>query len=78
MVQTQVLNQMRVEVYKVRIYDSATDEFRVSRRMATNVGVAKMRGEIIPGTKPVLISPDELESGEDWTERDFVPKAVGA
>jgi hypothetical protein len=30
MFQTQVLNSLRVKIYKVRVYDVATDQFRIS------------------------------------------------
>ena len=76
MFQTQVLNGFKVKVYKVRIYDVATDELRISRRMATQAGADKMRGETIPGTE-VLTTSDQLERGEEWTERDFEPSAAG-
>jgi hypothetical protein len=75
MFQTQVLNSLRVKIYKVRVYDVATDQFRISRRMATESGAAIMRGEIMPETE-VLIEPDQLENGAQWTERDFKPSAV--
>ena len=72
--QSTVLNSMRVKVYKVRIYDIESDDFRISRRMATDVGAARMGGEIIPETG-ALISSDELDRGEQWTARDFVPSS---
>lgn len=72
--QRTVLNQMRVDVYKVRIYDAAIDDFRVSRRMATKVGAEIMRGEIIPESR-VLIEADQLERGAQWTARDFQPES---
>ena len=70
--QTQVLNAMRVKVYKVRLYDPLADETRISRRMATESGATRMGGEIIPDTG-TLIMADQLENGEQWTVRDFVP-----
>ena len=71
--QTHVLTTMRVQVYKVRLYDVMKDEPVISRRMATRSGAAKMGGEIVPGTE-TLITSDLLEPGEEWTKRDFVPE----
>lgn len=62
----------QVRVYKVRVYNVTTDESQVSRRMATEKGAAKMRGDIIPETG-IDIDAARLEPGEDWTPRDFVP-----
>lgn len=59
-----------VKVYKVRLYDVAIDEWRVSRRWATEKGAAMMRGEIIPQTG-AEIERTSLEPGEEWTARDF-------
>jgi hypothetical protein len=70
--QTEVPLAPRVAVYKVQLYDPATDDNRVSRRMATRNGAAKMGGEIVPETE-ILITADQLESGEEWTARDFAP-----
>jgi len=72
--QTTVLNSMRVEIHKVRMYNAATDEWIISRRMATPSGAARMHGEIIPGTK-VLVNSDQLEQGMEWTKLDFSPGA---
>jgi len=73
--QTQVLNSTRVKVYKVRMYNAATDETIISRRMATSTGAAIMHGDILPATE-VLIHSEQLERGEQWTERDFDPSAT--
>ena len=75
MFQNQVRNHLRVSVYNVRLYDVIKDEFRTSRRMATKAGAEIMRGVIMPETE-VLIDTDQLENGEQWTERDFKPSAV--
>lgn len=71
--QRTVLTQMRVDVYKVKIYDVAADECRVSRRMATTLGAQRMGGEIVPETR-TLIDPAHLEPNEQWTARDFIPQ----
>jgi hypothetical protein len=62
----------QVRVYKVKLYNVITNESRVSRRMATEKGAAKMQGDIIPETG-IDIDADRLEPGEEWTPRDFVP-----
>lgn len=61
-----------VTVYKVKLYDAANDEVRVSRRMATPEGAAIMRGEIIEDSG-IEISSSQLEPGEQWTPRGFEP-----
>ncbi len=71
--QTNVLNAMRVQVYKVRMYNAATDEFIISRRMATEVGADIMHGEIIPDTM-ILIDSTQLERGYQWTKIGFKPE----
>jgi hypothetical protein len=62
----------KVRVYKVKVYDVTAGEYQVSRRMTTEKGAAKMRGDIIPETG-IDIDADRLEPGEEWTPRDFVP-----
>ncbi len=62
----------KVTVYKIKLYDVATDQIRISRRMATREGADVMRGEIIPESA-VEIDAARLERGEKWTERDFEP-----
>jgi hypothetical protein len=39
----------KVKVYRVRVYDGASDQWAVSPRMATREGVAIMNGKIIEG-----------------------------
>ena len=65
----------KVTVYKVKLYDGIRDESIVSRRMATEKGAAIMGGVIIPETA-TEIDAEQLERGEEWTERDFVPRNV--
>jgi hypothetical protein len=67
---------VETRIYKVRLYNPATDETFISRRMATIQGAAFMRGEIIEGTGFVM-DQTELEAGEKWTPRDFDPAASG-
>ncbi|WP_027556336.1 hypothetical protein [Bradyrhizobium sp. Cp5.3] len=69
--------QMEVEmtktvVYKVKLYNVATDEVVISRRMATHEGAAKMGGWTVEGTG-VVVDLTDLEPGEEWTARDFDP-----
>ncbi len=61
-----------VRVYKVKVYDVTTDEFKVSRRMATREGAARMCGEVLQDTE-VEIDASRLERGEQWTPKDFTP-----
>jgi len=37
----------KVTVYNVKVYDISTDEQKISRRMATLEGAAKMQGTVI-------------------------------
>jgi hypothetical protein len=64
-----------VTVYRVQVYDVTTDDFRLSRRMATPEGAVKMGGEII-GATAVVVPVSALEAGEEWTPRDFNPNAA--
>jgi hypothetical protein len=61
----------KVTIYKVMLYDVASDEPRVSRRMATRRGVEMMQGSIIEGSEVEI--DDAHLNGEQWTERDFNP-----
>jgi len=62
----------KVTVYKVRVYNVMTDEYVLSRRMATHEGAGIMKGEIIEDSA-VEIDESQLELGEKWTPRDFKP-----
>jgi hypothetical protein len=62
-----------VTVYKVQLYDVATDHPMISRRMATREGAEKMGGVILEDTA-MEIDASQLESGEGWTPRDFNPR----
>jgi hypothetical protein len=42
---------MSVRVYKVKLYNVATDEMVISRRMATAAGAQMMGGDIVDGTE---------------------------
>jgi len=66
----------KVTVYRVRVYDVTTDEFRLSRRMATAEGARLMRGEILLDTA-TEIDTSELEPGEQWTVRNFFFRSSG-
>jgi hypothetical protein len=63
---------MKVAVYKVKVYDIYKDELIVSRRMATREGAAIMKGDVVENTA-VEIDASQLEPGEDWTPKDFIP-----
>ena len=63
----------KVTVYKVKVYDIYKDEPVLSRRMATREGAAIMKGDVIENTA-TEIDASQLEPGENWTPRDFIPK----
>jgi len=59
-------------VYRYRVYDIMIDDYRYSTRMATKEQIARVRGEIIPGTER------KIDAGlvkDGWTEKDFNPDA---
>ena len=62
----------KIKVYRVKVYNSLTDEFVVSRRMATREGAAIMKGVVLDSTE-VEIDASQLEPGENWTPKDFTP-----
>ncbi len=62
----------KVTVYRVQLYDVANDAPHISRRMATIEGAKMMGGSIIEGSA-LEIDETQLENGEQWTPRDFVP-----
>jgi hypothetical protein len=51
-------------VYKVKMYNPATDQALISRRMATEEGAAIMRGEIIEDSA-FVVDLTELKGGMD-------------
>lgn len=69
------IEMARTTVYKVKLYNIATDEVVISRRMATYEGAAKMGGWTVEGTGHVVDLAD-LEPGEEWTPRDFDPTTI--
>jgi hypothetical protein len=68
-------NVAKVTVYNVKIHDLATDKFVISRRMATYEGAKIMHGEIVEESATEIDEAD-LEKGEPWTPRDFIPQAL--
>lgn len=62
----------KITVYKVRMYDVATDGWTISRRYATERGAERMGGEILPGSG-IEIDASQLEAGEEWTPKNFTP-----
>jgi hypothetical protein len=68
-------NVAKVTVYNVKIRDLATDKFVISRRMATHEGAKIMHGEVIEDSATEIDEAD-LEGGEPWTPRDFIPQAL--
>jgi hypothetical protein len=61
-----------VTVYRVRIYAPTIDEYLISQRYATRLGADLMKGTIIEGSE-VNISVEDLERGEQWTAKGYVP-----
>jgi hypothetical protein len=59
-----------VTVHRYRVYDISRDDYVVSTRMATAEKIAKIGGEIIPGTE-FSIDADGITDG--WTEKNFEP-----
>lgn len=66
----------KIIVYKVRFYDITTDERRISRRMATEIGAQRMGGEIVEQSG-IEIPVSDLEAGEDWTPIGYTPNPRG-
>lgn len=64
----------KVTVYNVDLYDVANDEVIRSRRMATLKGIEVMGGRAVEGSA-IEIDASQLEPGEEWTARNFNPKA---
>jgi hypothetical protein len=62
----------KVTVHKVQCFDVIAGEMRIQLRMATREGARRMQGEIIEGTA-VEVDVSQLEPGEQWTPRGFVP-----
>ena len=44
----------RVKVYHFRLYDVASEDFKISNRMATPACIRRIRGEIIKRTEPEI------------------------
>jgi hypothetical protein len=61
---------MLVTVHRYRVYDILNDEYRTSTRMATAEKIAKIGGEIIPGSAYPLDS-DELDDGPERITNTF-------
>lgn len=61
-----------VDVFKVKVYDIATDEWLVSNCMATIEGARLMHGQILANTR-VVVRDSDLVTSEQWTEKDFDP-----
>jgi hypothetical protein len=62
----------RLKVYRVKVYSVMTDQYVISRRMATREGAAIMKGEVLEDTG-VEIDASQLEPGDPWTPIDFTP-----
>jgi hypothetical protein len=64
----------RIKVYKVQLYNAVTDAPMISRRMATRQGAEIMQGVVLENTE-IEIDESQLERGEQWTARGFIPDA---
>ncbi len=62
----------KVTVFKVQAYNIITDQYVLSRRMATREGAEIMKGKVIENTA-AEIDETQLEPGEKWTPRNFKP-----
>jgi hypothetical protein len=51
----------RVKVYRFRLYDIASDEFRISNRMATAPRIRRLHGELLRRTE-IEIDRRELDA----------------
>ena len=65
----------KVTVFRVQLYNVATDALLISRRMATPKGAEMMGGHVLENSA-IEIDESELESSEQWTPRGFRPNAV--
>lgn len=65
---------MTVTVYRVKVYNIQSDDFQISRRMATVAGARTMGGDIVEGSE-TEIDESQLEHGMQWTARGFDPHA---
>ena len=61
-----------VKVYRVKVYDIITDEYKISQRFATRDGARRMCGVVIEATE-IEIDASRLERGEQWTPKGFTP-----
>jgi len=59
---------MLVTVHRYRVYDILSDDYCTSTRMATAEKIAKIGGEIIPGTA-YTVDTNELDDG--WTGKNY-------
>jgi hypothetical protein len=62
----------KVLVYKVQCFDVTAGEKHIQLRMATREGARRMQVEVIEGTG-AEVDVSQLEPGEQWTPRGFVP-----
>ncbi len=70
---------MKLRVYRWHLYDGASDEMRVSRRLATPEGIERVGGEIYPGDPGVEVDASDVGAEvEGMTVRNYaLPRSVG-
>lgn len=64
-----------VTVYRFKIYDIVNDEWKISRRWATQEGIDKVCGERIDGTAIEIASKLVGTEVEGMTARNYDPSA---
>jgi hypothetical protein len=64
----------RVKVYRFRLYDAASENFKISARMATPACIRRIRGEIIKRTE--LEIDKQYVNSDGMTEAGFLERAV--
>ena len=64
----------RVKVYRFRLYDIASEDFKISARMATAACIRRIRGEIIKRTE--LEIDKRFLNGDGMTEVGFLERAL--
>jgi hypothetical protein len=60
----------RVNVYRLRLYDIASEKFKISDRMATPACIRRIRAEIIKRTE--LVIDKQYVNSDGMTEIGFV------
>jgi hypothetical protein len=62
--------QVKIRVYRYRVYDRSIDEYRLSTRMATREQIIRIQGEVVQGSD---LDVDAALVHDGWTEKHFDP-----